>query len=66
LDQTPPVKVGESAIQLAEEDLKLLASRRPWQFLNPWPDERDYQRELALVIKDMDGLRMVKGMLRKG
>jgi hypothetical protein len=66
LDQTPPVKVGESAIQLAEEDRKLLASGRPWQFLNPWPDERDYQRELALVSEDMDGFCKVKGLLRKG
>jgi hypothetical protein len=66
LDQTTPLKVGESTIQLSEEDHKLLASGRPWQFLNPWPDERDYQRELALVKEDIDGFCKVKGLFRKG
>jgi hypothetical protein len=66
LDQTTPLRVGDSTIQLSEEDHKLLASGRPWQFLNPWPDKRDHQRELALVSEDMDGLRKVKYMLRKG
>jgi hypothetical protein len=66
LDQTTPLKVGESTIQLSEEDHKLLASGRPWRFLNPWPDERDYQMQLALVTDDMDGFRKMKGMLRKG
>ncbi|GIJ92749.1 hypothetical protein Asppvi_002027 [Aspergillus pseudoviridinutans] len=65
LDQITPLKVGESTIQLSEEDHKLLASGRPWQFLNPWPDKRDYERELALVNEDMDGLRKMKYMLRK-
>jgi hypothetical protein len=66
LDQTTPLKVGESTIQLSEEDHRLLASERPWQFLNPWPNKLDYQRELALVNKDMGGFRKVKGMLCKG
>jgi hypothetical protein len=65
-DQNTPLKVGESTIQLSEEDHKLLASGRPWQFLNPWPYLQDYQRELALVNEDIDGFLRVKGMLRKG
>ncbi|KAH2831652.1 hypothetical protein V6Z77_009211 [Aspergillus fumigatus] len=65
LDQNTPLKVGESTIQLSEEDHKLLASGRPWQFLNPWAYLQDYQRELALVNEDIDGFRRMKGMLRK-
>lgn len=66
LNQTASLRVGESTIQLSEGDCELLASGRPWRFLNPWPDERDLKRELALVNEDMDGLDRVKTMLHKG
>lgn len=66
LDQNMPLKVGESIIQLLEEDHKLLTSGRPWQFLNLWAYLQDYQRELALVNEDIDGFHRMKGMLHKG
>lgn len=38
--------VGESSVDLSEEDLKLLRSGRPWRFLSPWPDKDDCKKEL--------------------
>ena len=33
------LKIGESVVKVAENDLEMLRSGRPWRFLNPWPDE---------------------------
>ena len=39
-------KVGNSSVELSENDLKLLRSGRPWRFLFPWPDKDDCKKEL--------------------
>ncbi|GIJ84974.1 hypothetical protein Asppvi_003829 [Aspergillus pseudoviridinutans] len=65
LNQSEPLRVGDCTIQLSEEDRESLVSGRPWRFLDPWPDERDCQRELALVNEDLKGLRRVKDILSK-
>ncbi|KAI3093931.1 hypothetical protein CBS147333_10054 [Penicillium roqueforti] len=39
-------KIGNSSIELSENDLKLLRSGRPWRFLFPWPDKDDCKKEL--------------------
>lgn len=39
-------KVGNSSVELSDNDLKFLRSGRPWRFLVPWPDEDDCKKEL--------------------
>ncbi|KAF7183612.1 hypothetical protein CNMCM7691_003891 [Aspergillus felis] len=63
LNQTGPLRVGDSTIQLSEEDHESLLSGRPWRYLDPWPVEGDCQRELVLVNEDLDVFRRVKNML---
>ncbi|GFG16976.1 hypothetical protein IFM61392_09791 [Aspergillus lentulus] len=65
LDQSMPLRVGDSTIQLSEEDHESLLSGRPWRYLDPWPVDGDYERELALVNEDLDVFRRVKDMLSK-
>lgn len=38
--------IGNSSVELSENDLKLLRSGRPWRFLFPWPDKDDCKKEL--------------------
>lgn len=40
------LKIGNSSVELSENDLKLLRSGRPWRFLFPWPDKDDCKKEL--------------------
>jgi hypothetical protein len=66
LNQTGPLRVGDSTIQLSDEDHESLLSGRPWRYLNPWPVEGDCQRELVLVKEDRNVFRRVKDVLSKG
>lgn len=52
--------VGESVVQLSENDDALLRSGRPWRFLHPWPDEDDCRKELestAMALQELDHAR---------
>jgi hypothetical protein len=40
------LKVGESIVELSNDDFKLLHSGRPWRFISPWPDKDDCMKEL--------------------
>ncbi|GFF60853.1 conserved hypothetical protein, partial [Aspergillus udagawae] len=39
-------QVGESLVEVLGDDLDLIRSGRPWQFLVPWPDREDCEKEL--------------------
>ncbi|KAH1891902.1 hypothetical protein KXV57_004505 [Aspergillus fumigatus] len=41
--------IGEIVVQLPEDDRKLLLTGRPWQFLEPGPDENDLGVELMSI-----------------
>ncbi|CAG8221704.1 unnamed protein product [Penicillium nalgiovense] len=56
------LKIGNSSVELAENDLKLLRSGRPWRFLFPWPDKNDCQKELQsndTLLQELVGARRV-------
>jgi hypothetical protein len=56
------LKIGNSSVELAENDLKLLRSGRPWRFLFPWPDKDDCQKELQsndTLLQELVGARRV-------
>ncbi|KAJ5559415.1 hypothetical protein N7513_001814 [Penicillium frequentans] len=53
-------RVGESSIEMSENDLELLRSGRPWRFLCPWPDRNDCKKELLsseLVLQELTDIR---------
>ncbi|KAI9923500.1 hypothetical protein MW887_008612 [Aspergillus wentii] len=43
------LKIGETEVELPEDDLNLVRSGRPWRFLSPWPDSDDCEKELRSV-----------------
>lgn len=45
-DGPSQLKLGESHVELPEDDLELVRSGRPWRFLSPWPDQDDCEKEL--------------------
>ncbi|KAJ6163830.1 hypothetical protein N7497_003809 [Penicillium chrysogenum] len=63
------LKVGNSSVELSEDDLKLLCSGRPWRFLFPWPDKDDCQKELQsndTVLQELvDARRVVSEVLEQ-
>ncbi|KAF3011296.1 hypothetical protein E8E15_002738 [Penicillium rubens] len=63
------LKVGNSSVELSEDDLKLLRSGRPWRFLFPWPDKDDCQKELQsndTVLQELvDAWRVVSEVLEQ-
>ncbi|KAH3208975.1 hypothetical protein KXV77_008323, partial [Aspergillus fumigatus] len=65
LNQTGPLRVGDSTIQLSEKDRDEILSGGPCRYLGPWPVEGDCQRELVLVNEDLDVFCRVKHMLSK-
>ena len=40
------LNIGESSVEIPEDDLELLRSGRPWRFLYPWLDKGDCEKEL--------------------
>ncbi|KAJ5202921.1 hypothetical protein N7449_005000 [Penicillium cf. viridicatum] len=58
------LKVGNSSVELSENNLKLLRSGRPWRFLFPWPDKDDYKKELQsndTVLQELVDARQTIG-----
>ncbi|KAJ5337343.1 Winged helix-turn-helix transcription repressor DNA-binding [Penicillium brevicompactum] len=58
------LKIGNSSVELSENDLKLLRSGRPWRFLFPWPDKDDCMKELQsndTVLQELVDARKVIG-----
>ena len=66
IDGNYQLKIGESRIQLPDEDCMLLISGRPWQFLNPWPNQHDYEREHVSVNMALGELCKIEGLVHKG
>ncbi|KAH3454113.1 hypothetical protein KXV78_007587 [Aspergillus fumigatus] len=65
LNETGPLRVGDSTIQLSEKDRDEILSGGPCRYLGPWPVEGDCQRELVLVNEDLDVVCRVKHTLLK-
>lgn len=59
-------KVGESIVELSEDDLKLLCSGRPWRFLSPWPDQDDCRKELHATEMVLHELTDSRKMMDEG
>lgn len=56
------LKIGDSLVEVAEDDLQLLASGRPWRFLNPWPDKGDCEKEIQaseMALQELDDTRQI-------
>lgn len=56
------LKIGESLVELGEDDLGLLSSGRPWRFLNPWPDKGDCEKELrssGMALQELNNTRQI-------
>jgi hypothetical protein len=60
------LKVGESSVELSEDDFKLLRSGKPWRFLSPWPDKDDYKKELHENKRAQQELTDTRKMMDEG
>lgn len=60
------IKVGESHVELSEDDFELVRSGRPWQFLCPWPDKDDCKSELQSTEIALQELFDTRQMTEKG
>ncbi|OKP12443.1 hypothetical protein PENSUB_1928 [Penicillium subrubescens] len=61
-DGPPTLRVGESLVEFAEDDLELLRSGAPWRFLNPWPDKGDCTKELQsgeMTLQEINESRQI-------
>lgn len=59
-DGPSQLKLGESYVELPEDELELVRSGRPWRFLFPWPDQDDYKKELQsteMVLREIVDIR---------
>jgi hypothetical protein len=45
-DRGSQFRVGDSLVKISDDDLDLIRSGRPWQFLAPWPDREDCKMEI--------------------
>lgn len=60
------LKIGESVVNIAENDLEMLRSGRPWRFLNPWPDEGDCKKELESAAMALQELHDTRQTIHQG
>ena len=61
-DGPSQLKLGESHVELPEDDLELVRSGRPWRFLSPWPDQDDCKKELQsteIVLRELVDTRQI-------
>ncbi|KAI9923349.1 hypothetical protein MW887_010485 [Aspergillus wentii] len=54
------LKIGETQVELPENDLNLIRSGRPWRFLSPWPESDDCKKELRSVESALQELNDTK------
>jgi hypothetical protein len=59
-------QVGESLVEVLGDDLNLIRSGRPWQFLVPWPDREDCEKELKLTETALRELLDTKLLIHQG
>ncbi|GFF61703.1 hypothetical protein IFM51744_10769 [Aspergillus udagawae] len=57
--------IGDSRIELHNDDSELLCSGRPWGFLSPWPDPGDIEKELQVVEETLTDVQKIKDMVNK-
>ncbi|PYH75441.1 hypothetical protein BO82DRAFT_396850 [Aspergillus uvarum CBS 121591] len=57
--------IGDSDLDLSQDDLDLIKSGRPWRFLSPWPGKDDCQRELRAIHVTREELRDTKEKIEK-
>jgi len=57
--------IGESCVNLPEDDLELICSGRPWRFLCPWPDQNDCKKELEASEMALGELRETQSVLNQ-
>jgi hypothetical protein len=60
------LKIGETLVELAESDLELLSSGRPWRFLHPWPDKGDCEKELRSIEMALQELNNTWQVMHEG
>jgi hypothetical protein len=60
------LKIGESLVELPEDDLELLRSGRPWRFLYPWPDKGDCEKELGSSETALKELKDARQIIHEG
>jgi hypothetical protein len=65
-DGSSPLRVGDSLVEFAEDDLELLRSGAPWRFLNPWPDKGDCTKELQSSEMTLQEINETRQMLHQG
>lgn len=65
-DGPSQLKLGESHVELPEDDLELLRSGRPWRFLSPWPDQDDCKKELQSTEMALQELVDTRQIMKKG
>lgn len=56
------LEIGESVVELSDDDLELLRSGRPWKFLSPWPDKDDCKKELQcneMALRELSDTRQI-------
>jgi hypothetical protein len=58
--------IEDIVVQLPEEDRKLLLTGRPWQFLEPGPDEKDVGAELMSIESTVAELSDVSERVNQG
>ncbi|KAJ6126036.1 hypothetical protein N7471_010529 [Penicillium samsonianum] len=63
---TAQLPVGDSRIELSEDDLKLLRSGRPWRFLFPWPGKDDCTKELQSTKTAIQELLDARKLIGEG
>lgn len=65
-DGPSQLKLGESHVELSEDDLELVRSGRPWRFLSPWPGQDDCKKELQSTEMVRQELVDTRQMMNKG
>lgn len=65
-DGSSTLRIGESLVELAEDDLELLRSGAPWRFLNPWPDKGDCTKELRSSEMTLQEIKETRQVLHQG
>jgi hypothetical protein len=60
------IQVGESLVEVLGDDLNLIRSGRPWQFLVPWPDREDCEKELKSTETALRELLDTKLLIHQG
>ena len=64
-DGPSQLKLGESHVELPEDDLELVRSGRPWRFLCPWPSQ-DCEKELQSTEMALRELVDTRQIMKKG